>query len=109
MGFSEQALQQAEAEEKSWVIAGIPLRAPLKPIYTKPVENEWEKSEESEECLKTPTGEESRIPKPLKCPPPPKRNRVAPIPKCNYRGDQVSKVYYFDPSELESLFIRRDS
>ncbi|XP_041013155.1 cyclin-dependent protein kinase inhibitor SMR6-like [Juglans microcarpa x Juglans regia] len=107
MGFSGKALQlQAdgglESDGKKWVIAGIPLRAPLKPIYTNPVEA-WAGSDGSEECSTTPTGEEARIPTRLTCPPAPRKRK--PSLKCNYGGVRE----FFTPPDLESVFIQRAS
>ncbi|XP_018818986.1 cyclin-dependent protein kinase inhibitor SMR6-like [Juglans regia] len=107
MGFSGKALQlQAdgglESDGKKWVIAGIPLRAPLKPIYTNPVET-WAGSDGSEECSTTPTGEEARIPTRLTCPPAPRKRKSSL--KCNYGGVRE----FFTPPDLESVFIQRAS
>ncbi|KAG6759022.1 hypothetical protein POTOM_035486 [Populus tomentosa] len=70
---------------KRWVIAGIPLRAPLKPISTNPVEKEINEDDDQSNCTAastTPTSEEARIPSRLVCPPAP-RKRKATF-KCNY-------------------------
>ena len=108
MGFSEKALQVdggLETEGKKWVIAGIPLRAPLKPIHTNPAEKEWDGTGEAqEECSTTPTGEESRIPTRLTCPPPAPRKRK-PSFKCNYGGVRE----FFTPPDLETVFMQRAS
>ncbi|CAB4264265.1 unnamed protein product [Prunus armeniaca] len=92
-----------DAETQKWVIAGIPLRAPLKPLYTNPVETERDHGgDDVEECSTTPTGEEARIPTRLTCPPPP-RKRKAAASKCNY-GAGVRE--FFTPPDLETVFIR---
>uniref|UniRef100_A0A2P2IWJ2 Cyclin-dependent protein kinase inhibitor SMR6 n=1 Tax=Rhizophora mucronata TaxID=61149 RepID=A0A2P2IWJ2_RHIMU len=98
MGISEKPQVDGglEFDGKKWVIAGISLRAPLKPIYTNPVE----KDSESEECSTTPTGEEARIPAISTCPPAP-RKRKATL-KCNYSGVKE----FFTPPDLETVFIR---
>ncbi|KAJ4843447.1 hypothetical protein Tsubulata_047081 [Turnera subulata] len=101
MGFSEKpqvADGGLELEGKRWVIAGIPLRAPLKSIYTSPPEK---KESETDECSTTPTGEEARISKKLTCPPAP-RKRKATL-KCNYGGARE----FFTPPDLETVFIVR--
>lgn len=112
MGFSEKSQQVeergVESESRKWVITGIALRRPLKPIYTTtPVEkteqHEEEEEEEidmeEEECSTTPKGEEARIPATLKCPPPPRKPK--PSLKCNFRGGE-----FFTPPDLETVFIR---
>ncbi|CAK7332587.1 unnamed protein product [Dovyalis caffra] len=94
MGFSEKpqvvdgGLDNLDGN-KRWIIAGIPLRAPLKPIYTNPVEKEINESDEDDQnncstTSTTPTGEEARIPSRLVCPPAP-RKRKATF-KCNYNS-----------------------
>ncbi|GMY26294.1 cyclin-dependent protein kinase inhibitor SMR6-like [Fagus crenata] len=104
MGFSEKALQvegglETTTEGKKWVIAGIPLRAPLKPIYTNPVEMEEGREEFNST---TPTGEEARIPTKLNCPPAPRKRK--PSLKCNYGVRE-----FFTPPDLETVFIQRAS
>ncbi|XP_039017855.1 cyclin-dependent protein kinase inhibitor SMR6-like [Hibiscus syriacus] len=100
-----------ESDAKKWVIAGISLRAPLKSIYTIPVDhhkdtetaiNDKEEDEE-ESCSSstTPTGQEARIPTSLTCPPPPTKRK--PTLKCNYGGARE----FFTPPELDTVFIRR--
>ena len=90
-----------ESEGKKWVIAGISLRAPLKPIYTNPVEKDKESDDqEDESCSTTPTGEEARIPTILTCPPAPRKRK--PSLKCNYGSVRE----FFTPPDLETVFIR---
>lgn len=96
-----------ESEGKIWVVAGIPLRAPLKPIYTNhgPVENTEVDSGgdgADEEFLfsTTPTSEEARIPAKLTCPAAPRKQK--PSLKCNYSDVRE----FFTPPDLESVFIR---
>ncbi|KAG6764717.1 hypothetical protein POTOM_032200 [Populus tomentosa] len=73
MGFSEKP-QVVDGGldldgNKRWVIAGIPLRAPLKPIFTNPVEKEiYDESDDGQNnCTTstTPTSEEAKIPSKL--------------------------------------------
>ncbi|KAJ9169489.1 hypothetical protein P3X46_017676 [Hevea brasiliensis] len=101
MGFSgkPQVDSGLELDAKKWVIAGIPLRAPLKPIFTNPVEKE---SESSDECstATTPTSEDARIPTRLACPLAPKKRKATL--KCNYSGVRE----FFTPPDLETVFIR---
>ncbi|GKV22967.1 hypothetical protein SLEP1_g32766 [Rubroshorea leprosula] len=90
-----------ESDGRKWVTAGIPLRAPLKPIYTNPVEKGKGISQgEDDECSTTPTGEDARIPAVLPCPPPPRKRK--PSLKCNYSGVRE----FFTPPDLETVFIR---
>ncbi|GMH01568.1 hypothetical protein Nepgr_003407 [Nepenthes gracilis] len=101
MGFSEKTQMDGglkESESKKWVIAGIQLRAPLKPIFTTRVDGDGE-----EHCLTTPTSEESRIPAKLPCPPPPRKRKPKPSPRCNFDGVKE----FFTPPDLETVFIRR--
>lgn len=102
MGFSEKPQVEESDSTRKWVIAGIPSRAPLKPIFTT---KEEEKDEEGdlEECSTTPKGEEAKIPTSLKCPPAPKKRK--PSLKCNYRGGGGSREF-FTPPDLETVFIR---
>ncbi|KAJ1422829.1 cyclin-dependent protein kinase inhibitor SMR6-like [Sesbania bispinosa] len=106
MGFSEKAQVEGGIDSDSnrkWVIAGIALRAPLKPIYTIPVVEKEQKEEvETEECSSTPTSEESRIPTTFTCPPAPKKRKTSL--KCNYR--RVVREF-FTPPDLETVFIRQ--
>ncbi|TKY58686.1 hypothetical protein E2542_SST15755 [Spatholobus suberectus] len=105
MGFSEKAQVEGGFDSdnnRKWVIAGIALRGPLKPIYTIPVEKEQKEQEvETEECSTTPTSVESKIPTPFTCPPAPRKPK--PSLKCNYRG--VVREF-FTPPDLETVFIR---
>ncbi|KAK7361635.1 hypothetical protein VNO77_03706 [Canavalia gladiata] len=107
MGVSEKAQVEgafeSENNNRKWVIAGIALRAPLKPIYTIPVVEKEQKVEEleTEECSTTPTTMESKIPTPFTCPPAPRKRK--PSLKCKYRG--VVREF-FTPPDLESVFIR---
>ncbi|KAM2334057.1 hypothetical protein ACFXTH_011653 [Malus domestica] len=84
--------------KKTWVVAGIPLRAPLKPLYTNPVEQD-----DGEECSTTPTAEESRIPAILTCPPAPRKRKAGAASKCKFNGVRE----FFTPPDLETVFIRR--
>ena len=105
MGFSGEL--GLDSDPQKWVIAGISLRAPLKPIYTNPVaeitqeNHDVEEEEEEEECgSTTPTASEARIPTRLTCPPPLRKRKTA-ASKCNYVRE------FFTPPDLESVFIRR--
>ncbi|MED6123163.1 hypothetical protein PIB30_046658 [Stylosanthes scabra] len=121
MGLSEKAQVDgafdSDHSNPKWLIAGIALRAPLKPINTTTTtttttidkdqkeEEEEEEEEAEEECATTPTSVESRIPKILACPPAPKKKRK-PCSKCNnFRGVAVIKEF-FNPPDLETVFIR---
>lgn len=83
-----------DSEGKKWVIAGIAIRAPLKPISTKDC------GEDEEARSTTPTARESRIPEKLACPPPPRKRR--PSSSCHFNGVRE----FFNPPDLESVFIR---
>ncbi|KAL2552446.1 hypothetical protein Fot_06112 [Forsythia ovata] len=98
MGFSKKHQSEGgkESEAKKWLIAGIPIRAPLKPISTKSKEG----CEDEDECSTTPTGRESRIPEKLRCPPAPRKRR--PTSTCHFNGGRE----FFNPPDLESVFIR---
>ncbi|KAH6758539.1 cyclin-dependent kinase inhibitor SMR3-like protein [Perilla frutescens var. hirtella] len=94
MGFSKkhQVELTKESEGKKWVIAGIAIRAPLKPVSTK-VRDGGDDEEEST----TPTARESRLPEKLTCPAAPRKRR--PVSTC-----QVVREF-FNPPDLESVFI----
>ncbi|KAI3467570.1 hypothetical protein Pfo_024233 [Paulownia fortunei] len=100
MGVSEKLHQMdgGAVDSEKWVIAGIALRSPLKPIFTKPVE----KRDAEEECSTTPTSAESRIPSRLPCPPAPKKRKPASS-RCHYGG----VIEFFNPPDLETIFVRR--
>ncbi|KAI3452472.1 hypothetical protein Pfo_009136 [Paulownia fortunei] len=98
MGFSKkhQVEVSKESEGKKWVIAGIAIRAPLKPISTKARE---ECSEDEDASSTTPTARESKIPEKLSCPPAPRKRR--PTSTCHFNGVRE----FFNPPDLESVFI----
>lgn len=110
MGFSKksQAEGGVESEAKKWVVAGISIRAALKPISTKPRLKVRETGEvgatveEEEEGLSrpsTPTGREARIPEILPCPAAPRKRRSRPS-RCRVSGSRQ----FFTPPDLESVF-----
>ncbi|KAL6983740.1 hypothetical protein U1Q18_017118 [Sarracenia purpurea var. burkii] len=107
MGYPEKlqmdgvGLGGVESEGKKWVFAGIPLRSPLKPIFTNPVEKHPETDEDEEYCSTTPTAEDSRIPSRLPCPPAPRKRK--PSSRCHFSGVRE----FFTPPDLETVFIRR--
>ncbi|KAF8040777.1 hypothetical protein BT93_B2874 [Corymbia citriodora subsp. variegata] len=110
MGFQEKRHQVdkgLDMEGKAtWVIAGISLRSPLKPIYTGSPP-EWDEDgggggDGEEELSTTPTGEEARIPVKFTCPPPAPRKRK---PALKYRYNGVRE--FFNPPDLESVFMRK--
>ncbi|CAJ2636226.1 unnamed protein product [Trifolium pratense] len=108
MGYSENAQVESGIESENnrkWVIAGISLRAPLKPIFTiNPIEKEQQKEEETEECS-TPTNEESKIPTSFTCPPAPRKQKSSL--KWNHHGIGSGVVReFFKAPDLESVFIR---
>ncbi|PIN10117.1 hypothetical protein CDL12_17298 [Handroanthus impetiginosus] len=92
MGFPK------ESEMKTWLIAGIAIRAPLKPISTKAREAR-EENEEEDAGSTTPTAREAKIPEKLVCPPPPRKRR--PTSTCHFNGVRE----FFNPPDLESVFI----
>ncbi|XP_019439217.1 PREDICTED: uncharacterized protein LOC109344948 [Lupinus angustifolius] len=115
MGLSEVAEGSFEsADSKKWVIAGIGLRAALKPIYTIPFEKKKklkkkkkereEEEEESEYICTTPTSLKSRIPTMLSCPPAPMKRKSSG--KCDYRG-VVKELFTATPHDLETVFMQR--
>ncbi|CAL0330849.1 unnamed protein product [Lupinus luteus] len=112
MGLSEIVEGSFESEDnKKWVIAGIALKAPLKPIYTIPSKKKKKKKKEQEqeveadECSSTtPTSVESKIPTMLTCPPAPMKRK--PSLKCNYCGI-VKELFTATPHDLESVFMRQ--
>ncbi|XP_047974579.1 cyclin-dependent protein kinase inhibitor SMR6 [Salvia hispanica] len=96
MGFSKKLELTKESDAKKWVIAGIAIRAPLKPVSTNPRDGG---AAEAEEESTTPTARESRIPEKSACPAPPRKRR--PASAC-----QVAREF-FTPPDLESVFMRR--
>ncbi|KAL3629182.1 hypothetical protein CASFOL_026404 [Castilleja foliolosa] len=98
MGFSKKHQIEVgkESEPRKWVIAGIALRAPLKPIST----NARDEGADNEgACTTTPTARASMIPEILSCPPAPRKRR--PSSNCSFNGVRE----YFNPPDLESVFI----
>lgn len=112
MGYSEKAQVveggfESENNSRKWVIAGIALRAPLKPIQTNSIEKEQQKEVEEveieiEECS-TPTNEESKIPTSFTCPPAPRKQKSSL--KWNYQSSGVVREFFKAP-DLENVFIR---
>lgn len=103
MGYSKKSQVEGslESEGKKFVIAGISIRASLKPINTKPRAKENEDcEEESLSSSTTPTAKETRIPEKLTCPPAPRKLR--PTSRCNCYGTGE----FFIPPDLETIFIR---
>ncbi|KAL3813817.1 hypothetical protein ACJIZ3_015085 [Penstemon smallii] len=100
MGFSKKHHQveiNKDSEGKKWVIAGISIRAPLKPISTKPRTEDC--SEDEGACSTTPTARESKIPEKMPCPPAPRKRR--PTSTCHFNG----VIEFFNPPDLESVFM----
>ncbi|WOG88738.1 hypothetical protein DCAR_0207973 [Daucus carota subsp. sativus] len=100
MGFSKKTegmIVESEAKKRI-LLAGITLRASLKPIFTK------QQTEEDDENSRntTPTYEESRTSSIFRCPPAPRKRKAKPI--CYYGG---VREYFATPPDLESVFIRR--
>ncbi|KAF7123403.1 hypothetical protein RHSIM_Rhsim12G0112000 [Rhododendron simsii] len=89
-----------ESEGKKWVVAGIPLRRQLKPIFTKPAPEKQLENDEGE-LPTTPTGEEARVPARVTCPAAPRKRKSSPM--CHYGSVRE----YFNPPDLETVFIRR--
>ncbi|KAG8383229.1 hypothetical protein BUALT_Bualt05G0162700 [Buddleja alternifolia] len=83
-------------DTEKWVISGISVRSPLKPILAKTNEVEEEK-----ECCTTPTSAGSRISTKMACPPAPKKRKSSS--RCHYGGVRE----FFVPPDLETIFIRR--
>ncbi|KAK4261364.1 hypothetical protein QN277_004371 [Acacia crassicarpa] len=110
-GFESSSLSSSDASNnKKRVIAGITLRAPLKTINTAERSSGGrgydDEEETTEECLTTPTGEESRIPPISTCPPAPRKPKppsAASAFRCKYRHG-VNK--FFTPPDLDTVFIR---
>ncbi|XP_073017167.1 cyclin-dependent protein kinase inhibitor SMR6-like [Primulina eburnea] len=98
MGVSKKHQMEAikELDGKKWVIAGIAVRAPLKPISTKSKE---ENGDEDGACSTTPTAREHKIPKKLSCPPAPRKRR----PASTFHFNGVRE--FFNPPDLESVFM----
>ncbi|KAL3640105.1 hypothetical protein CASFOL_015073 [Castilleja foliolosa] len=93
MGFPKKHQIEVTAESE-WVIAGISIRAPLKPISTKA-----NCEDDDGACSTTPTARDSKIPEKLVCPAAPRKRR--PTPTCNFNGVRE----FFNPPDLESVFI----
>ncbi|KAL2903349.1 Cyclin-dependent protein kinase inhibitor SMR15 [Bienertia sinuspersici] len=88
----------------------IPLRSPLKPIFTTTSSVE-DGSETTSSGPATPTSEGSRIPSKLPCPPPPRK-----MNRCNNNSNDSTnnmslyngkKEFFITPPDLEGIFIRR--
>ncbi|GMI99749.1 hypothetical protein like AT5G40460 [Hibiscus trionum] len=112
MGFSRKPKLDdgSESEGQKWVLAMISIRAPLKPINTKPSDPPLKKGtdiddDEESSCPTTPTGEEARIRTLIKCPPPAPRKPKASF-KCNNSYGRTGGREFFTPPDLESVFIR---
>lgn len=93
---------EVDKEGKIWVLAGIQLPSPLKPIKIKP--NQLSEKDEEEVQLEllqlTPQENNSMPSKGLVCPPTPKKPTTAR--KCSF-----TEFEFFDVPELETVFTRR--
>ncbi|KAM7487267.1 hypothetical protein LguiB_024751 [Lonicera macranthoides] len=104
MGVSKKLIKveggvAVETESKKWVVAGISVGSPLKPLVGKVQYNDVE--EEEEECPTTPTAEEAKIPiRIMTCPAAPKKRKASS--KCQFDGFRD----FFIPPDLDSVFIR---
>ncbi|CAI8608747.1 unnamed protein product [Vicia faba] len=111
MGYSEKAQVEGGIElenNRKWVIAGVSLRAPLKPILTVPIEKQQQQQQvdeivTEEECS-TPRSEESKIPTLFTCPPAPKKQKSSL--KFNYHGTSGVVREFFTAPDLETVFVR---
>lgn len=90
------------SEGKKWVISGISLRAPMKPIsISSSAVADKEDDIHQDQWPTTPTSASVRIPKVLLCPPAPKKRK--PSLKFSYGGARE----FFSPPDLETVFIQR--
>ncbi|EYU22525.1 hypothetical protein ABFS82_05G019300 [Erythranthe guttata] len=103
MGVSEKIHQMdggGVVESEKWVFSGIAvIRSPLKPVFTKPAVEKKE-LQEDQDCSTTPTAAESRIPTRLSCPPAPKKRKPSSRSSSCHRE-------FFNPPDLDTLFVRR--
>jgi hypothetical protein len=94
---------EVDREGKIWVLAGIQLPSPLKPIKIKPNQLK-EMDQEDELQLKllqlTPREKNSMPSKGLVCPPTPRKPRSA-------RTCSFAELDFFDVPELETVLARR--
>lgn len=98
MGFPKKSqVDGNESEGRKWVVAGIPVRTPLRSISTNKMENEVDNEEQSHST--TPTSEGARISQRLPCPPAPRKRK----PSLKFHPNNVKE--FFNPPELESIFI----
>nr|CAD1838325.1 unnamed protein product [Ananas comosus var. bracteatus] len=112
MGFQKKQHQsEANGEKTMWVIAGIPLKAPilkpLKPLTTAPQHEAKEEEEEEGLLLQLTPKKGAKVlqqqqeQEVLLCPPAPKKAR--PPLRCRVEG-----VEFFDvPEDLASVFMER--
>ncbi|KAJ6810325.1 cyclin-dependent protein kinase inhibitor SMR6 [Iris pallida] len=104
MGFQEKhEVVEAEAEAPEiWVIAGISLRAPLKPVRTsKPPASGVDDNggaEQEEEEKKTPVRRRTVV-----CPPAPKKPKPSFV--CRLGG---GVEFFAAPEDLRAVFLRRE-
>ncbi|KAJ4757377.1 cyclin-dependent kinase inhibitor [Rhynchospora pubera] len=93
---------EVNKEGKIWVLAGIQLPSPLKPIKIKA--NQLGEKDEDEEQLElqqlTPQEENFMLSKGLVCPPTPRKPRTTR--KCSF-----AELEFFNVPELETVFTRR--
>ncbi|XP_060212041.1 cyclin-dependent protein kinase inhibitor SMR6-like [Lycium barbarum] len=117
MGFSKKSTSSnhpmdgniVESEtKKGWIIAGIKLRSPLKPILTSKNWNKHvdEEQEQEEYFATTPTYEESRLSrKCLTCPPAPKKRKTSS--RCHNSNNGHVREFFHPPLDLETVFMSR--
>ncbi|CAI9092988.1 OLC1v1028381C1 [Oldenlandia corymbosa var. corymbosa] len=115
MGVSEMDKYVVDSTEaKNWVISGIALRGPLKPILTTiparktcdEIQQSPEAEEESQSCCTTPTSQGSRLPSRLVCPPAPKKRKPSSRSACYYFSTGA-REFFIPPHDLDTVFRRR--
>lgn len=117
MGYSEKAQVEGAIESENsrkWVIAGVSLRTPLKPILTIPIEKQQQQQQKQEEEVdvvieeecSTPTSEESKIPTLFTCPPAPRKQKSSFKLNRNYHGRSGVVREFFTAPDLETVFVR---
>ncbi|EPS67467.1 hypothetical protein M569_07309 [Genlisea aurea] len=99
MGISKKLCPMGNGESEKWVFSGFSLRIPAKQVSTRVTEKRGccELMTTEEDFPTTPTAAESRIPRRLACPPPPKKRKTKSLRCYGVRE-------YFNPPDLESIF-----
>ncbi|KAI3761912.1 hypothetical protein L1987_52335 [Smallanthus sonchifolius] len=98
MGFSKKNQADGDSKDgKRWMIAGITLHAPLKPVCAK--NSNGDDGDGTESGSTTPTSSGLRV---VECPPPPRKLR--PVSTCHVNGGGGRNREFYTSPDIDSFF-----